>query len=577
MSLAFQVGPWLVDPGLNSISRNGTSVRLEPKVMEVLMCLAENAGSTVSKEKVIEKLWPDTFVSDDALKHCISELRRVFGDDAREPRVIQTIAKRGYRLIAPVSSPAIAGQVPRAVSRDSIVVLPFVNLSTEAENEFFADGITEEIINALAQIQELQVVARSSAFSFKGKHIDPRVLGEQLNVRTVLEGSVRRAGESLRITVQLINASDGFHLWSERYDRKMKGVFAVQDEIARSIAARLKVTFDRSAQEPLVKAGTENLEAYQLYLKGRALLYRRGGSIAQAVKCFEQAVAFDSQYALGWASLSESYTTLGYYSLAPPEPIMSKAIEAAQQAVALGPGIAEAHHALGMAYLMGAWNKTAAEREFLRARELNPRNTHAREWYAVNYLQLAAGRLREGAAEAEMAMQSDRLSSYAHAVCSLCYSILDQHADAVQAARTATQLDPDSYLARLCLQGSLHLSGAFEESVAAGESALAMSNRHSWSMGVLAMALADWGKLADADAVYAEMLARARRQYQPPALLAVAASAAEKEDQAIAHARDALGSRDPSSRVFLCRHFPYSARLYAYPRFRELLSEVGFE
>ena len=577
MSLAFQVGPWLVDPGLNSISRNGTPVRLEPKVMGVLVCLAESAGSTVSKEKLIERLWPDTFVSDDALKHCIFELRRVFEDDAREPRVIQTIAKRGYRLIAPVSNAAMAGPVPRAFSRDSIVVLPFINVSSDAENDFFADGITEEIINALAQIQELQVVARSSAFSFKGKHIDLRVLGKQLNVRTVLEGSVRRAGESLRITVQLINASDGFHLWSERYDREMKDVFAVQDEIARSIAGHLKITFDRSAQEALVKTGTENLDAYQFYLRGRALLYRRGGATAQAVKCFEQAVAFDPQYALGWASLSESYTTLGYYSFAPPQPIMSKAIKAAKQAVTLGPGVAEAHHALGMAYLMGAWNKTAAEREFLRARELSLRNTQARGWYAVNYLQLATGRLREGAAEAEMAMQSDRLSSYAYAVCSLCYSILGQHTDGVQAARTATQLDPDSYLARLCLQGALHLSGAFEESVAVGESALAMSNRHSWSMGVLAMALADWGKPGDADAVYAEMLVRARRQYQPPALLAVAASAAEKEDQAIAHAREALASRDPSSRVFLCRHFPYSTRLYAYPRFRGLLSEVGLD
>lgn len=285
MTAAFQVDCWLVEPTLNSISRNGSTTRLEPKVMQVLVCLAEHAGETLSKEALLQNVWPDTFVSDDALTHCISELRRFFEDDARQPRVIQTIAKRGYRFIAPVNSTALAGPVPQTAIRDSIAVLPFVNMSSDPDNEFFADGITEEIINALAQIQELQVVARSSAFSFKGKHIDPRVVGEQLNVRTVLEGSVRRAVDSLRITVQLISASDGFHLWSERYDREMKDVFATQDEIARSIAERLKITFDRNAQGQLVKAGTNNLEAYQIYLKGRALLYRRAGATARPSSC----------------------------------------------------------------------------------------------------------------------------------------------------------------------------------------------------------------------------------------------------------------------------------------------------
>ena len=545
--------------------------------MQVLVCLAEHAGETQSKEDLLQIVWPDTFVSDDALKHCISELRRVFEDDARQPRVIQTIAKRGYRLIAPIHSTTVAVPVPETAIRDSIAVLPFINMSSDPENEFFADGITEEIINALAQIQELKVVARSSAFSFKGKHIDPRVIGEQLNVRTTLEGSVRKAGDTLRVTVQLVNASDGFHLWSERYDREMKDVFAVQEEIARSVADRLKVTLDRGVLGPLLKAGTKNLDAYQLYLKGRALLYRRGAAALQAVKCFEQAVESDSHYVLAWAGLSEGLTTLGHYGLVPPSPVMSKAMEAAKRAVALDPSVAEGHHALGMASLMGAWNKAEAERGFVRALQLNPRNMQTRAWYAMNYLQTAAGRLQEGLAEAKLAMESDPLSGYAHAMCSFCYSLLGQHGEAVRTARTAVRLDPESYIARLSLQGALHLSGAFEESIAVGESALAMSGRHSFAMAGLAMSLADWGKPADADAVYAEMLARARRQYQPPAILAVAASAAEKGHEAIGHAREALQNRDPSSRILLSRYFPYSARLYAYPRFRELVLETGFE
>ena len=184
------------------------------------------------------------------------------------------------------------------VPEKSIAVLPFTNLSTDPENEFFADGITEEIINALAQIERLHVAARSSAFSFKGKHADLCVIGERLNVKTILEGSVRRAGNRLRITAQLVNIADGYHLWSDRYEREMKDIFDIQDEIARAIAGRLKVTLDGGGQEPLVKAGTNNLEAYHLYVKGRVLLPRRGGAVSHALERFERAVKLDPEYAL---------------------------------------------------------------------------------------------------------------------------------------------------------------------------------------------------------------------------------------------------------------------------------------
>jgi len=173
----FRVGPWLVAPSLNSISCKGTTVRLEPKAMEVLLCLAQHPGQTLTKETLFHAVWPGAFVTDDVLTHSISELRRAFEDDARDPRVIQTIPKRGYRLLAPVNAAGTATAPAANVVRDSIAVLPFINLSPDPENEFFADGITEEIINALAQIRELHVVARSSAFSFKGKHIDPRIVG----------------------------------------------------------------------------------------------------------------------------------------------------------------------------------------------------------------------------------------------------------------------------------------------------------------------------------------------------------------------------------------------------------------
>jgi TolB-like protein len=189
------------------------------------------------------------------------------------------------------------------VVEDSVAVLPFINMSADPENEFLADGITEEIINALAPIERLRVAARSSAFSFKGKRVDLRIIGEWLNVRSVLTGSVRKSGTRLRITARLQNVGDGYQLWSERYDRNVKDIFAIQDEIARSIVDRLKVTLEGQRLEPLVKTPTKNLEAYQLYLKGRALLSKRGSAIPRALECFKQAVDLDTEYGLAWAGL----------------------------------------------------------------------------------------------------------------------------------------------------------------------------------------------------------------------------------------------------------------------------------
>ena len=440
----FRVGPWLVAPGLNSISSKGTTVRLEPKAMEVLLCLAKHAGETLPKETLFHAVWPDTFVTDDVLTHSISELRRAFEDDAREPRIIQTIPKRGYRLVAPVSAAKTVASPAASAARDSIAVLPFTSMSPEPEDEFFADGMTEEIINVLSQIEHLHVAARTSSFFFKGKHADMRQIGEQLNVRTVLEGSVRKVGDRLRITAQLVNVADGYHLWSERYERQMKDVFGIQDDIARSIADRLKVTLAGNPQELLVKPGTKNLEAYQLYLKGRALLPRRGSAIPRALACLDQAVTLDPDYAQAWAGLADSHTALGYYGLARPEVTMPKGMEAARRAVALDPSLAEAHSALAMACLMGAWDKAEAEREFLRALELNPKHIQARGLYALFYLQFAEGRLQDGVAQAKLALESDPLSSYAHTIYSFSCAFSGKHAEAVQASRRAVELDSES-------------------------------------------------------------------------------------------------------------------------------------
>jgi TolB-like protein/Tfp pilus assembly protein PilF len=571
-----KVGSWIVDPSLNSMSCEGRTVRLEPKVMGVLVCLVQHPGETLSKEQLFQAVWPNIIVTEDVLKRCIAELRRAFDDDARNPHIIETISKRGYRLLAPVSAlaAATAAAPPESAVTDSIVVLPFANMSADPENEYFADGITEEIIDALAQIQGLHVVARISAFSFKGKYIDLRVVGEQLKVRTVLEGSVRRADNRLRITAQLVSTADGYHLWSERYDRELKDVFAIQEEIAQAITHRLKLTFPWREKE-LVKTGTPNLEAYQSYLKGRALLYKGGSATSRALPWFRRAVEIDPNYALAWAALANCYSVLCWYGLAVPREFMPKAVEDARRAVALDPLLAEAHSALAVTSLLYTWDRVEAEREFARSIELNPKDVQVLHKYGYFYLQLSEGRLTEGMEQAKLALASDPLSGTAHAVYALTCAIAGNTAESVEVSRRAVELDSESFLNNWVLQVILVSSGQFEASVAAGESALAVSGRHPWSMAWLAVALADWGKTGEADSIYFEMQARAHREYVAPTSLAIAASAAAREDEVIRHAREACEIRDPSCTTFFSRYSFLSPRLYRDPRFREIIAQMG--
>jgi TolB-like protein/Tfp pilus assembly protein PilF len=569
-------GGFELDSDSRELLKQGAKVRLQEQPFQILQVLLEQPGRVVTREELQRRMWPsDTFVDfDRGLYNAIKKLRESLDDSAESPRFIETLSRRGYRFIAEVTK---NGGVGDRTAQASIAVLPFINMSADPENEFFADGITEEIINVLSQIERLRVAARTSSFFFKGKHADMRQIGEQLNVRTVLEGSIRRVEGRLRITAQLVDVADGYHLWSERYDRELKDVFAIQDEIARSVAERLKLSLEGDRAEQLVKAGTTNLEAYQLYLKGRALLYRRGIAIPRAAECFSRAVQLDPDYALAWAGLADTYTTLGYYGVAPPETCMSQGIEAARRAATLDPSLAEAHTALAMACLMGTWNKEEAEREFLRALELNPKYIQARAWYALFYLQFSRGRLTEGVAQAKLALESDPLSSYAHAIYGLTCAIAGKCEEGIVVARRGVELDSESYLARMCLTATSYLCGCFEEFRAANEVALVISGRHPWSLAGPAVGFADSGRPSDAEALYAEMQARARRQYISPALLAVAASGADREDEAICHARKAFEIRDPVCPVYFSKHLGLRGRLDAYPRFRELLLEVAFE
>jgi len=458
--------------------------------------------------------------------------------------------------------------------QSSIAVLPFTNLSSDPADEYFSDGISEEIINALSKLEGLRVAARTSSFSFKGRAVEITEIARKLGVSTVLEGSVRKAGNRIRITAQLVNVTDGFHLWSERYDREMEDIFAVQDEIARSIADRLKVTLKGDQQQSLVKAGTDNLQAYQLYLKGRALLYQTGRGVPRALECFKRAVALDAEFALAWAGLADVHRMSSWYGFVRPQASLSHSKEAATRAVALDPSLAEAHTALAQAYSFCDWDWSNAEREFLCALELNPRYVQALDWYGILYLQAVGGRFEEGIAHARKAVEFDPLSGYANACLAWAYAFAGRSAEGLAVAQHAVDMDPESILAQLLLAYTLYLQNRFEDSVATAEAALGMFGRNPLFMALLAMAYADWGKPAEAKAVNTELLGRAAREYVSPILLATSAAAAGDRDEAMRYAREAYAIRDPQLTT-MGKHWPGMKRLREDSRFTEILASMG--
>ena len=469
---------------------------------------------------------------------------------------------------------AAPSEAEREAPAKSVAVLPFANMSADPENEYFCDGIAEEIINALAQLPELRVAGRTSAFSFKGVDQDLREIGVQLNVATVLEGSVRRAGNRLRITAQLVDVNDGYHLWSERFDRQLEDVFAIQDEIARSIAERLQVTLGVEAGARLARPHSENVEAYQLCLKGRALLYQRGMAMLQSRECFEQALVLDPDFPLAHAGLADSYSIPGYYGMVEPTEAWPRARSAAQRALALAPELAEAHNAMAIIALGHDWDWATAEREFRCALELNPGYVQARCWYPLLYLQCVRGRHEEAIAEARRAVDVDPLSPYTHAILGNVLANAGRGAEAIEEARRGVEADAAAYYNRWVLGLAYHADSRFPDAEAAYTQALTLSGRHPWALATLGRLYADSARPAEASAVRAELLARSQREYIQPTVLALAAASVGESEEALALLHRACDERD-AFLAFSSVGSAWSAWLRPLPRFEEILSRMG--
>ena len=455
----------------------------------------------------------------------------------------------------------------------SIAVLSFTDMSAAKDQDWFCDGVAEEIINALTPLKGLRVAARTSAFSFKGKGDDLRTIGQKLSVTTVLDGSVRRAGDRVRITVQLSNVADGFQMWSERYDRELKDIFDVQDEIARAVAERLRVTLAGGRDVRLVEQATTNIEAYQLYLQGRALLGRRGVSIPLALNRFRKAVELDPAYSSAWAGLADSFTGLAITGSVSSAESKGEAMAAAKRSIALDPGSAAGHSALANATLFYENNRTQAGQEFERALELSPDYHLGRCWYGLFYLQWARGEIERGITEARRAFDHDPMNSYLAMILGCGYCTAGRLEKAVETGRLAIQLDPESFVAHWALGVSLRMNGQFEEATSILNSAAAMSNRHARALSSLAAVFGDWGRPSEAAALFGELRERSTRSFVPASYLALAAEGAGQHEEALALARQAGRDREPTF-ILHARHYSEFRAFRSDPRFAAILHEM---
>ncbi len=398
-------------------------------------------------------------------------------------------------------------------TQNSIAVLPFTNMSADEENEYFCDGLAEELLNALAKIDDLKVAARTSAFSFKGKNVEVSEIGEALNVKTVLEGSVRKSGNKLRITVQLINAADGYHLWSERYDREMRDIFDVQDEIALAVVDALKVKLFGEKKAAVLKRYTNNTEAYELYLKGlhQSNKYTPEGW-TRAIKCFEKAIEKEPEYAAAYARKSYCQHYLYYYAVVSPDEIVDEWRTTTNRALELDASGADAHLSLAKFYFYRERDWTRAEREFKRAIELTPNSADARQFYGM--FLAARSRTDEAIREGEIALELDPLSLPANLHVAWIYWASDHFDDTLRQAERMLEIEPNFFGAYLHT-GTAHLGKEnYEAAVEAFQKASALAGT-TYALSFLGWAYALAGKREEALAVIDHLLDARNREFMP--------------------------------------------------------------
>jgi len=570
----YQFGSFRLDGDGCMLFREGKRVALTPKVLELLIVLVEAHGNPVTKEALLQRVWAGIVVEEGSLTSHISILRKVLGDGINGGQFIETLPKRGYRFRALVTEDVKSQAAPTA-QKFMLAVLPFESFSRDKKQEYFSDGLTEEMITQLGRLnpERLGVIARTSAMQYKGTDKTIQEIGRELAVSYVLEGSVRRAANRVRIAAQLIQVSDQTHLWAETYDRDLGNILVIQNEVARAIAMQIKIKLTPREQTRLAYAEPVNLDAYEAYLKGRYFWNRRTlKDLRKSIQHFERAIQHDPAYAPAYAGLADSYLTLQDEGHLPRHTGTAKAKTAAARALRIDETLAEAHNSLAHAHFHEL-NWLAAEHEFKRSLDLNPNYATAHFYYA-NYL-IAMGRLEEAVTEARRAQSLDPMSLAVQDNVARSYYYAGQYAQATVHALKVFEIEPAFSHTYESLGRIYEQQGRYEEAITAFRKAVSSSARNPGYLASLAHACALAGRKRESLQLLEELRRKSKTGYVTPYAFALVSLALGRKSEALACLKKACQQR--ASEVPFLKVNPRLASLHSEPEFQKILRRLGLK
>ncbi len=562
----FRFGPYEADVRNRELRKRGLRIKLREKSFEILTCLLERPNDLVTREELQRRLWPEgVFVNfDESLNTAVKRLRDALGERAHRRRYIETLPGRGYRFIAPVE------QVRTAPP--TLAVLPFGNLSLDPEQDLFGDAVADVLITELGGLSTLRIISRQSVLHLKGTEKTVPEIAQELKADAIVEGSVLRAGNRIRITAQLVQASPEQHLWAKTYDCDLADILTVQGQVAHAIAGAVQLALTPAEVARLDRARPVDPEAHLAYLKGRHHMGRWSReSFEKALEYFRLALQRDPGHALAHAHTSVCYGLLGFWGHLPFRDAYQKAKESARKAIALDDALSSAHWALGWATWILDWDLAACEAETLRAIELNPSDEFARVQYSI--LLVTSGEdCARAVREVRLALDLDPLSQYVNGNTAWVYLFVKDYARAIEQARKTLELFPGSLQAYLVIGLAEMCRTRYAEAIAVLEQALAIS-RDAISIAYLGSVHARAGNLDVARSMLRDLLAMPEREAVPPRCFIYLYGAIGERDQAFEWMERAYEARD--SGLFFLRVMPLHDPLRSDPRFDEMLRRIG--
>ena len=607
----FQFGVFTVDVGAGELRKDGSRVKLQERSFQLLLALVERADEVVTREELRRRLWPDgTFVDfNHSISSAINKLRTALRDSAAQPHYIETVGRRGYRFVYPVTTAeggamsaanttrptaaryapvalllalVVAGAVGAVVLRGpdtpatsglvrAIVVLPLKNLSSDPEQEYFSEGLTEELMTHLASIDGLRIISRASAMQYKDSRKPLRAIAKELQVDAVVEGSVLRSDGRVRITVRLVEAASDRHVWAGSYERDHRDILDLQSEVTRDIAKNIRHSLTAPGRARLAASRPVDPEAHENYLRGRFYWSKRGpADLKKAILHFEKAIAREPRYALAYAGLADSYTVMRAYDFGRPDESIRQARAAALEALELDDGLAEAHTSLALIAQIYDWDWRTAEQEYRRAIALDGNYAPAHHWYAE--LLAYRGRFDEAFAEIDLARQLDPLSLIISTDRGEILYLARDYDRAITQVRGVLEVEPNFLPAHYILVFSLVQRGLFAEALLDLERWRALDDT-GWNLMMQAYVYGRSGQPWQARQVLGQLERLTRRRPMDPAPILLAQVGLGNEEAAFALLEEAYSARStalPSLKVN-----PIYDPLRADRRFQQLLSRIG--